>query len=387
MKPMDFLAKMMDIFIAPGVTRFIYSFAPPHMKKKNDKASAGVKEIARLAKVSIATVDRVIHKREGVSEKTKARIEAIIQKLNYQPNILAQRLALASRGTIRIAALLPEVSEETEFWQAPMDGVDQAAGEIRQYNVHVERYLFDQNDRQSFSRQLRRLVKSLPDGVLLSPTFSEESTSFIGILENARIPYIMINSEIVGFNRPYYIGPDIFRSGYLAAQLIDYCITPRQKVAVVNIARDIDDNYAITRKEEGVRAYFSDHGLPNTILSLKTTRTDYGSVARQMDRLFQTEKDIGAILVTNSRVSTIARYLEKTGIHGIVLLGYDFVRDNVGYLKKGIIDFLISEKPQEQGYRGIMAIFQHLVYSNPTEKKYLMPIDIITKENCEFYRN
>jgi LacI family transcriptional regulator len=106
-----------------------------------------------------------------------------------------------------------------------------------------------------------------------------------------------------------------------------------------------------------------------------------------MDRLFQTEKDIGAILVTNSRVSTIARYLEKTGIHGIVLLGYDFVRDNVEYLKKGIIDFLISEKPQEQGYRGIMAIFQHLVYSNPTEKKYLMPIDIITKENCEFYRN
>src|SRR5690348_1732259 len=108
------------------MTIYFIDLLSSHMKKKNDKASAGVKEIARLANVSIATVDRVIHKREGVSEKTKARIEAIIQKLNYQPNILAQRLALASRGAIRIAAVIPNVSEETEFWQAPLDGIDQA---------------------------------------------------------------------------------------------------------------------------------------------------------------------------------------------------------------------------------------------------------------------
>ncbi|MBN9381402.1 MAG: substrate-binding domain-containing protein [Chitinophagaceae bacterium] len=357
------------------------------MKKKNDKVSAGVKEIARLANVSIATVDRVIHKREGVSEKTKARIEAIIQKLNYQPNILAQRLALASRGTIRIAALLPNVSEETEFWQAPLDGIDQAAGEIRQYNVHIERFFFDQNDRQSFFKQVRRLSKTLPDGVLLSPIFPEESMILIRTLEDAGVPYIMINSEIVGFESPHYIGPDIFHSGYLAAQLIDYCIDSHQQVLVANISGDIDNNYAVAQVEDGLRAYFKDHRLPNTIISLKTTQTDYPSIARRMDKLLRTEKNIGAILVTNSRVSGVAKYLEKTGISHITLLGYDFVKDNVDYLKRGVIDFLICEKPQEQGYRGIMALFQHLVYSNPTEKKYLMPIDIITKENCEFYRN
>lgn len=369
------------------MTIYFIDLLSSHMKKKNDKASAGVKEIARLANVSIGTVDRVIHRREGVSEKTRARIEAIIQKLNYQPNILAQRLALASRGTIRIAALIPNVSEETEFWQAPLDGIDQAAGEIRQYNVHVERSFFDQNDRQSFSRQVRRLMKDPPDGVLLSATFPEESMSFIHDLEKAAVPYIMINSEIVGFDSPYYIGPDLFHSGYLAAQLIDYCITVDQQVLVVNIAKDIVDNYAITRKEDGLRAYFKDHRLPNAIFSLKTTQTDYASIARKMDKLLRTEKNIGAILVTNSRVSGVARYLEKAGISDVTLLGYDFVKDNVDYLQKGVIDFLICEKPQEQGYRGIMALFQRLVYSNPTEKKYLMPIDIITKENCKFYRN
>jgi len=34
-----------------------------------------------------------------------------------------------------------------------------------------------------------------------------------------------------------------------------------------------------------------------------------------------------------------------------------------------------------------MTLFQHLVYSNVIEKNYLMPIDIITKENYQFYRN
>jgi len=357
------------------------------MKKENNKGSAGVKEIARLANVSIATVDRVIHKRDGVSEKTKARIQAIIEKLNYQPNILAQRLALASRGIIRIAVLIPNVSEETEFWQAPLDGIVQAENEIKQYAVHIERYFFDQNDHQSFSKQVKKLSKSQADGILFAPTFSEESIALINILEKAGTPYMLINSEIAGYDCPYYIGPDIFHSGYLAAQLIDYCIADHQQVLIVNISGEIDNNYAILRKEEGCKTYFKNHRLPNNIISLNTTQTDYASIARKMDRLLKTQKDIGAILVTNSRVSIVAKYLENAKLDNITLFGYDFVKDNVTYLKKGIIDFLICEKPQEQGYRGIMTLFQHLVYSNPIEKKYLMPIDIITKENYQFYRN
>ncbi len=357
------------------------------MNKNNDKTAAGVKEIARLANVSIATVDRVIHKREGVSEKTKAKIQAIIEKLHYQPNILAQRLALASRGIIRLAVLLPNVSEETEFWQAPLDGIVQAENEIRQYGVQIERYFFDQNDHQSFAKQVRKLSKNPADGILFSPTFPEESIGLITALEKATTPYVLINSEITGYDCPYYIGPNIFRSGYLAAQLIDYCITDRQKVLIVNIAGKIDNNYAVLKKEEGFRTYFKDHHLVNPILSLNTTQTDYTSTSRKMSKLLNTHQDIAAIFVTNSRVSIVAKYLATAGLDNITLLGYDFVKDNVNYLKQGFIDFLICEKPQEQGYRGIMTLFQNLVYSNPIEKKYFMPIDIITKENYQFYRN
>jgi len=81
----------------------------------------GVKEIARRANVSIATVDRVIHNRTGVSEKTKKKINEIIKELDYQPNILASRLA--SKNIIILAVLIPRVSEETDFWEVPLRGI------------------------------------------------------------------------------------------------------------------------------------------------------------------------------------------------------------------------------------------------------------------------
>ena len=104
-------------------------------------------------------------------------------------------------------------------------------------------------------------------------------------------------------------------------------------------------------------------------------------------RLFYDYQDIEAIFVTNSRVFAVASFLKKTGRTDISLIGYDFLKENINYLNEGFIDFLICHKPEEQGYRGLMALYQTLVLSSPVEKVHLMPIDIITKENQAFYQN
>ena len=52
-----------------------------------------IKDIARLADVSVGTVDRVIHSRSGVSEASKKRVEEILKQLDYQPNMYASALA------------------------------------------------------------------------------------------------------------------------------------------------------------------------------------------------------------------------------------------------------------------------------------------------------
>ena len=47
-------------------------------------------EIAKLANVSVGTVDRVIHNRGRVSEETKKRVQQLIDDLDYKPNVIAQ---------------------------------------------------------------------------------------------------------------------------------------------------------------------------------------------------------------------------------------------------------------------------------------------------------
>lgn len=357
------------------------------MKKSKPAATGGVKEIARRAKVSIATVDRVIHQRPGVSEKTRARINEIILELNYQPNVLAQRLALGSRGTIKLAVLIPAVSPETEFWQGPLEGVNQAESEIKPYGIQVTHFFFDQNDPQSFTKQLRKIEAHQPDGVLFIPLFVEESIRLIKFCERSSIPYVLINADIPDYDRQCYIGPESYHSGYLAGQLVHYCTRNKQKVVLVNIARMPGTHQNILRREVGFRAYFRDHELKHPIIPLHTKQTDYAAVAQQLTQLVKKEKQIGAIFVTNSRVSLVARWLEKARLEEVMLVGYDFLKANVEYLQKEWIDFLICEKPQEQAYRGIMTLFQHLVYATPVVKTHYMPIDIVTKANSRFYGN
>lgn len=343
----------------------------------------GVKEIARRANVSIATVDRVIHNRSGVSPKTKSKIEAIIKELDYQPNILASRLA--SGKVFDIAVLIPKGSEETDFWDAPLKGIRRAESEIRQYGIRIETFLFDLNDRDSFTQQGRLIHEKKFDGVLLSPSFIEEAIGFVKICRNRNIPFVFIDTNIKEQNSLSYIGPHLFQSGYLGAKLCTFGLQNGNKVMLVNISKEVN-NYNYLQIEEGFKAYYKDHKEKKDIVRLDIRQSDYLSVAKEISKAFRDHPDIAVVFVPNSRVFSVAHYLEEYKKENVHLVGYDFLKENVKYLKKGIIDFLICHKPEEQGYKGIMSLYHHLALSLPIEKIYFMPIDIITKENQEFYR-
>jgi LacI family transcriptional regulator len=92
------------------------------------------------------------------------------------------------------------------------------------------------------------------------------------------------------------------------------------------------------------------------------------------------------VFVTNSRVSKVAHFIEHNH-KNVILIGYDFLKENIDYMDRGIIDFLVCQKPKQQGYRGLISLYQYLAFGSPVEKVYFMPIDIITKENSAFYRN
>ncbi|ANE51483.1 LacI family DNA-binding transcriptional regulator [Flavisolibacter tropicus] len=349
--------------------------------KKKAQEPFGVKEIARRANVSIGTVDRVIHNREGVSEKTREKINEIIKEMNYQPNVLASRLA--SKKVFEIAVLIPHISKETDFWEGPLKGIQRAEAEIKRYGISVTTYFFDLKDRESFIKQAKKVIAKKPNGVLLSPLFNEEASGFANACKAKDISVVVIDTPLSDQQGLCYIGPDMYHSAYQAAHLIDFGTANKSKILFLNISEAEMDSQV----EKGFKDYFKDNNKKADITTLSIRQTNARSVEKQLSTLFAEQKEIKSIFVTNSRVSAVAAFLVKSGIEDVLLIGYDILKENVKYLESGTIDFLISHKPEEQGYRAIMTLYQTLVMGADIESLTFMPIDIITRYNYTFYTN
>ena len=69
-----------------------------------------------------------------------------------------------------------------------------------------------------------------------------------------------------------------------------------------------------------------------------------------------------------------------------LLIGYDLIEENIAFLKEGIIDFLISQRPEVQGYQGIYALYRHVVLNERIQDKIMMQLDVVTKENIDYYQ-
>ena len=75
------------------------------MGQTSPAGRATLEDVARTAGVSLATVDRVVNRREGVRAKTIARVEAAVAKLGYRADTAATRLA--RNQSFRFAFILP----------------------------------------------------------------------------------------------------------------------------------------------------------------------------------------------------------------------------------------------------------------------------------------
>ena len=111
-------------------------------------------DIAEMAGVSVGTVDRVIHNRGRVSEENEKKVRAILEKANYQPNLMAR--SLASKKQYHFLAITPSF-KPGEYWEAISEGIDKAASETEFYNVNVTKLFFDQYDNHTFDAIVRTL--------------------------------------------------------------------------------------------------------------------------------------------------------------------------------------------------------------------------------------
>ncbi len=345
---------------------------------------SGVKEIARRANVSIATVDRVLHNRTGVAQKTKEKILSIIKEMDYKPNILAKRLA--SKRVYKFGILIPKECSEAEYWNAPVTGIEEALSEFGDFGVDLRYYFFDRDDRLSFIEQTEELLNKHIDGVIVAPIFINETREFAAKCVERRIQFVFIESQIPKVHPLSYIGQDLVQSGRVVGHLCQYLINPKDEILVVNVVRENDNTEHLMEKIRGFEQYFLDGKYHCSIDSYNIEISDPSEFAVFMDDYLKT-KNPKLIYVTNSRAYLVANYLKTRGIVDIKLVGNGYHTRNIEFLKDGFIDFLICQKPLEQGYKEFLSLYEFFIAKRKVVKLQYMPIDIVTRENYRYYEN
>jgi LacI family transcriptional regulator len=308
----------------------------------------------------------------------------IIRESNYEPDILAS--TLASRKVFRFAVLFPDKNRDSSFWSQPLLGVNNALKEIAHYGIITDNYLFNQFNRTSFKGQVNKIMENEPDAVLIAPFFFQETALLIDYCNDRKIPYVFVNANFKDDNKLSFIGQDSKQSGYLAGRLMNYCITKNSGLLVLNISAAVDDHSHILNRQEGFESFFRENiQLRNNIIMHNIKDTNKTTINSSLKGLLKKSSGIRGVFVTNSRVYLIARYIEENRISHVTLIGYDLTNENIRHIENNTIDFLINQRPVEQGYDGIMTLFNHTVLKKPVKKEQHLPIDIITKENYRFY--
>ena len=138
--------------------------------------ATSIKDVAREAGVSIATVSRVLNDIDVVNEDTKKKVLDAIKKLGYRPNIVAR--SLKTQRTKTIGILVPDIS--SGFYPEIVRGAEDVAN-IYDYNVILCNSDFDYDKEKDY---LRVLKEKMVDGVIyMSSSLEEESLDIINDLD------------------------------------------------------------------------------------------------------------------------------------------------------------------------------------------------------------
>jgi LacI family transcriptional regulator len=354
-------------------------------KTTEERNTVRIKDIAEKAKVSAGTVDRVLHNRGRVADEVKERVLRIARELNYEPNFHAR--ALVSKRIYRLAALIPDPAVDS-YWEAPQAGIAKAESELKQYGVRVTQLIFDPCDAASFRRMAEQINGSDFDGVLVAPIFYRESLSFFRQWKSVELPFVLFNTHIPDYLPLSYIGQDSYQSGYLAGKLLHYGHQQEATFFVLHIDEDVPNSSHLIKKEQGFFDYFAQNtpsGFYRVQQAVLHESSDKSKFHKQLLQLLSDNPETQGFFVTNSRANTVAAFLEDHPEFRINLVGYDLMEKNLRYLNSGLINFLINQNPKGQGYYGIYALADHLVFRKPVQPIRYLPLDIITKENLHYY--
>jgi len=258
-----------------------------------------IRDVARQAGVAPITVSRVINQAAGVNAATRARVQQVIDEMNYVPNTLAK--SLRSRQSRLLALMLSDITNP--FWTTVARGVEDAASE---QGFHVILCNTDEDPAKE-ATYLNLLLQRRVDGIIIAPTTNDLQR--LAALKRQQTACVLIDRRVAGFKADVVYGDSGEGARRLVAHLIEL---GHRAIALINGPATISP---AGDREAGYRAALTAGGLPvddTLILSGDFKQTSGYQLARQ---LLAREPRPTAIFAANNFIAVgVLQALSEAGL-------------------------------------------------------------------------
>ncbi len=184
------------------------------------KPAITIKDVAREAKVSVATVSRALNGHENVAEPVRQQVLEVARRLRYTPHAAAR--SLSSRSTQTIGLVLPDL--HGEFFSELMRGIDGVARTHR-WHLLVSSYHGDQEQQGVALQAMRGRV----DGLLVMSPYAADPGFLRDNLPPA-LPTVLINTPLVDGQYPAFGIDDHAGAMAMTRHLLE---TGRRRIAFI----------------------------------------------------------------------------------------------------------------------------------------------------------
>lgn len=344
-----------------------------------------IKDIAERAGVSVGTVDRVLHKRPNVSKKALEKVNKALDEMDYRPNMYAS--ALAYNKSYTFYCFIPKHESEA-YWDEVEEGAKAATDRRRDFSIALRMAYYNRFDPSTFTKVTNECLKEGVDGVIVVPTRLDVTRKFTDVLLDKQIPFILLDSYLPDLKPLSFYGQDSFQSGYFAARMLMLIASKESEIMLMKQTKDGQvSSKQQDNRETGFRHYMRDHfpdiKITEVDLPLNQSRDQYSDL---LETFFSTHPHIHHCITFNSKAHIVGEFLQRSNRRNIQIMGYDMVPKNAECVKQGSISFLIAQHAYRQGYACVESLFEAIVLKKEITPVNYMPIELLTKENIDFYR-
>jgi LacI family transcriptional regulator len=292
-------------------------------------------DIAREAGVSTATVDRVMNRREGVTERTRHRVMATASRLGYldpgpAPEVgpIAVDIVLPG-GTNSFIALLKAHFEDLARWRAD------AAIRVRSIDG------FDPARLAAALESLQGRTGAVAVVALDHPAVREAIRGLVA----SGVPVLTLVSDIPNVPRFGYVGIDNHVAGRLAGHLLGR-FTGGSTGSVALFAGSLAYR-GHGEREMGFRHMLAEDYRHLAILDLREVQDDTERSYAEARAVLAQRDDLVGIYNIGAGNRGIARALEEAGrAQAVVFIGHELTPHTRRFLVSGTMDAVIDQNPR-----------------------------------------